>query len=419
MIQSEVLVCGKGIAGLEVARKLAQGGKQVTLVEPRRGRDAKSWYVLRDKLPQEMRQKVKSTQLNNLSSTEFVLFDGESIFDRYGVDLSGQIEGSWMIEQKNLETYLEESATSFGVNFITDKAVEIHNKSNPVVGLKSGDSVESDVVIDATGPQSHILRSSPDPLLSDDPFVMWIYGGRMTGEFNPKCMMFPLSRTTGRLSWVTPWSDTEADVLTADYCRLSEFPRRIPEFRNRHDLMVKIAQKNNLFTIKEKEQGMVGKIRLSPIQRPKYSDPIYAVGEAAGQACPNMAEGVPPALVLSDLLANRLLVNKNYTPAQYYDEWRTGKPSRIPYNLSSVLLYERVTTEDAGGNKELYKCIMSLPAEDQMRIMSERKIEIRDVVRSVLIRGLNPALVFRMTKLAVNYLNYKVGKYTSFLYGTQ
>ena len=422
---ADIAVVGAGVAGLRTASALAKNGASVHLLEASRARAAKTWFVLRSRLPPDVQAFLDTgdNESYHLTGTHFHYFhDGEPVLD-YGIDLDGQLEDGAMvmIDQGKLESYLHNQIQQSGVTLSIDRVTGIEPTAQAHLQMttRSGQLVSAETVIDASGPESAVSRLLiPEPAIADDPLLLWVYGARMRGEFDPRRMIFPLDRQTGKLSWVTPWSDSEADFVASDYCRLSEFKQKLPHFRDMFDKLILLCQKNEICNPQEVLQPIVGKIRVAPIKKPNGPDNLFQIGDAAGQACPNMAEGVTVSLNQADYLATELQRNPDYTSQQYHHDWRYGKAQEYPYDLAATLLVRRYLKDRAGSNLHMYQAILRAPPEQQMRVLRERKMRIEDVPYILMEAGVSPQIILECLSMSAMYVGQRVFTlYDSVLYG--
>ncbi len=239
MSRKELLVAGGGVSGLRVSASLAERGQGVALVEPNPDRDLRSWFLIKNRLPLDVQQVINKGEISTkgLTGLHFYIFDHEGdLIDHYGasLDREAHCDNYLMVDQSEIEQYLKRDAIKSGVRFVQDKVEEISSEGGCLKArLRDGQTIDTEAVIDATGPDSFISRHSltEGERLSDDAFALWVVGARMTGEFNPELMLYPLGMPVVRVSWIAPWSEHEADVLASDYCRISEFSQRLSEFK--------------------------------------------------------------------------------------------------------------------------------------------------------------------------------------------
>lgn len=404
-MSQEILVAGGGVAGLRTATSLMQhGAEHVTLVERQPQRAERTWFALKNRLPPDVITAVMGNNSSyQLTGTQFIFFNANGkVSNKISIDLADALEpgANLMIDQAMLETYLLSQARKAGVSIVHDSITTAAMSSQGFdVNLKEIGPIRANTVIDATGPHSVLQRELG--VLNDDPLVLWVYGGRMRGDFNPTQMLFPLTASTGKLSWITPWSANEADVVASDYCRLSEFQHKIPQFKRMFEDFIILCQKNGICNTQEMLQHIVGKIRVVPIKKPQHKEQIYAVGEAAGQACPNMAEGLTAALRQGDKLGAHIIFHNSPSPQNYHDQWYRDKKTReYPYPLALATLLKRVMREEAGGNSEIYRAVVNHGTpEDKLRWLTERSVRPKDIPYMILEAGLHPSIILQVVEL--------------------
>jgi 2-polyprenyl-6-methoxyphenol hydroxylase-like FAD-dependent oxidoreductase len=258
--------------------------------------------------------------------------------------------------------------------------------------------------------------------LTDDPQILWIHGFRVSGQFDENTMIVPLKdKSTGRVSWIAPWSKTEADVLASDYCRLSEYKDLLASgyLDDAYGKFSEMCTNLDLCKIQDRVQIIRGKIRVVPLKNSPNWPKLFAVGDAAGQACPNMAEGVTPAFANSTALAENLIQNPNYTSGEHYNNWRHGHDRVAPYELSAAFLIGRLLKDRAGGNAAIYEALANTNDPDRMlRILSERRLRVKDYPDLVKL-GLNKpeVLINALHNILLSQVVFKDPKYARMLYG--
>lgn len=385
----EVLVAGRGLAAHSFAAEFAARNPdaKIHLIghEPQQHG---SWFVLKDRLPTEIQRAVEDGEIGShrLKRIRFVIFDGDKVLSDItapGEDDVLPNDALLMINDRDTKAFLRNKAVSSPSVQIHKEAIQNAQTSADGIDIttQDGNVFSGEIAVDASGPRSLLQRGHDPALLTDDPWVLWIHGYRVTGEFDPDTMLFPLKdTTTGRISWITPWSEEVADVLASDYCRLSEYENKRAEFEQTYMALADLSQNNNICVINERHELITGKIRVVPIKRPDHASQIFAVGEAAGQACPNMAEAAPTAINQAAKLADMLSLNPDLTPQEYYDSWRTGEHAEYPYAVELAFLVNRLRYEQAGKNRLLYEGLADQGSPgDQYRLMRERKLELRDL----------------------------------------
>lgn len=427
--ERDILIEGRGLAGHNLATKLADNGWNV-LLSGQEYKTKRSWFVLKDRLPNETQEMITNGTIpsHNLDACRFVIVNSETseVIHDFSSKTSGKLNdhACVMIDDKATKNIFRERATSqSNVTEVASKVKTVKENGNGYkVVLNNGDKHVVSSVVDASGSASNVVRRLENSPLKDDALVFWIYGYKVTGEFDPKTMIFPLKdRESGRMSWISPWSSEVADVLAADYCRVSEFSNLIKNgtFQQTYDKFKYLSEGLGLCRIDAEQENIHGRIRVVPIKPNIERDGIYAVGDAAGQACPNMAEGVPPAIRNSNYLATRLNEDGEYSGSKHYKDWRHGPNKIEPFELSAVFLLDRLPLHQAGSNAKIYKSIAnSHDVEKMLRITSDRKLNLSDIPELIRLGVVEPELLTRAASVMIrSRFAFTSPKYQEVLYG--
>lgn len=429
-VERDVLIEGRGLSGYNLAANLAENGWNI-LLTGKEYKNPRSWFVLLNRLPERTRNLIKDGIIvsHPLDACRFIIVDSKT--DKVTADFISNTHNQLntfdcvMIDDKTTKQVFKNTALSHNNISTTQSSVSsiTEQGKNYQVTLESGEKHLVNKVVDASGSASKLLRRLTTNPLQDDALVYWIYGYRAKGTFDPNTMIFPLKdTTTGRMSWVTPWSTDTADILAADYCRVSEFSDRVKNghFREIYERFKQLCLDLNICTIDEELEKIYGRTRIVPLSTHYGGDGVYAVGDAAGQACPNMAEGVPPAILNSDYLANKLNENPDYRGQDYYRDWRFGRQKIEPYELSTSFLLARYPVEQAGQNTKIYQTIADMNDVNMaMNIMSERQISLKNLPTIIRILLEQPELVPRaISTLVRSKFAYILPRYRQILYGS-
>lgn len=426
-MSKEILIEGRGLAAHNLAHELGQNGWKV-LLTGRPFTTTRSWFVLGDRLPQEVREKVQNGEIkaHALQGCRFVIVNPEKGIAEHDftADTNNILDpfACMMIDYNGLKKYyLQRALNTSGVETVNSRVSRIERGKNDfVVDLEDGSRINVEKVVDASGTESRLLRRFIPEKLDDDTLVLWIYGYRTSGHFDPKVMVFPLKdNRTGRLSWIAPWSSTEADILASDYCRVKDYrlKKKSGYFEEIYENLRSMCNELGICRIEQNIEPVNGRIRVVPLNSaPPYD--MYAVGDAAGQACPNMAEGIFPALRNSTMLASKLNEDPDYSGRKYYYDWRYGDPAE-PYDLSASFLYKRFMTEGAAENAAVYEAIASCGDPTLMlRILTERKPRLGDIPELIKQGVINPNLFkIVISHLVRSRLIFTLPSYKNILYG--
>lgn len=425
----EILIEGRGLAGHNLANRLADNGSDV-LLSGKEYKVPRSWFVLTDRLPTQTQEKIRSGEIpsNTLDACRFVIIDPKTneVKDDFTSKSHGQFNdfACVVIDDRVTKAIFRDSAlshSSVSVNRSSVRRVSERGAGYEVL-FENGEKESFEKVVDASGSSSKLLRSLEDSPLADNPIVYWIYGWRVRGKFDKNTMVFPLKdKSTGRMSWISPWSDEVADILAADYCRVSDWKKTLESgyFQETYERLREMCVELGVCQVTEELERIYGRTRLVPIKQGIGSNGVFAVGDAAGQSCPNMAEGIPPALLNSDFLAVQLNQDPSYTGQQYYHDWRHGRQKIEPYELSASFLATRFFRNKAGGNASLYRTIANdSDMVKMMRLLRERKPSVGDV--PMLTRAFihDPAILPRIVSIMLkSKLVFRLPGYQSLLYG--
>lgn len=384
----EVIVAGKGLAAYNFSAEYAEKSPDATVhVLGQEYSSPRSWFALGSRMPSEAMNAIGRNEIktHELTGTRFAFFEGGSVASDVSIDLKGELpSGSClMIDDADLKRFYKEKLSAYSSVVLHEGGVVSARSNDGLIRVETsiGEQIEGQIAVDASGSFSELQRKHEPKLIDDDPMVVWIHGYRVEGEFDPNTMIFPLKDvSTGRLSWIAPWSDGVADVLASDYCRLSEYKQKTEELEETYSRFAQLSEDNNLCVIRDRGERITGKIRVVPIRRPGYEQRIFPVGDAAGQACPNMAEGITTALHQSRILADALHDNSSLTPQEYFNMWRKGETAEYPYNLQLSFLVNRLRHEQAGQNRAIYEAIVRHGStEDKLRLLTNRSIGVSDI----------------------------------------
>lgn len=426
---SEILIEGKGIAGYNLATKLADNGAGLLLSGAEYNK-SRSWFVLSDRLPQDLQSRVRSGEIpsHSLDAFRYILID----------PITGDIKQDFttrthdrlvnlacvMLDDNKTKALFKDLALSQSSISTTDSSVlTVSEKGHGYeVIFDSGEKETFEKVVDASGSRSKLLRSLKEDPLKDNAIVYWVYGRRVRGKFDPNTMIQAVNGiSTGRVSWIAPWSSEVADILAADYCRVSDWKKRLEsgEFQETYERFRQMCVDLGVCKIDEELETVYGRTRLVPVDKAYGGNGVFAVGDAAGQADPNFGEGVPPALLNTDFLAEQLNMNPEYTGSDYYRDWRHGRQKIEPYELSAAFLAARYPNFKSGHNAGLYRAIAEFgDLDEMMRIVRERKINISDVPDLTMAVLKDPSLAPKIiAPLIRSRVVFSLPRYKKILYG--
>jgi flavin-dependent dehydrogenase len=426
--ERDILIEGRGISGYNLAAKLSDGGWNV-LLSGREFKVPRSWFVLSDRLPEDTRELVKDGTIPSHPhrACRFIIVDSHTgdVKDDFTPQTRGKLDdfACLMIDDTATKGVFRDRAFSSGISVVPSSVKEVKaNGQGYNVLFENGDKHKVNKVVDASGTASNVLRRLESGNLRDDALVYWIYGWRVKGNFDSDTMIFPLKdKSSGRMSWIAPWSDEVADVLAADYCRVSEFYPSIKSghFQEVYERFRELCTSLNICRIDQEMEKVYGRTRIVPISKAYGGDGIFAVGDAAGQACPNMAEGVPPAILNSNYLATQLNQDPNYRGRDYYGDWRHGRQKIEPYELSTAFLLARLPEHEAGKNAGFYRAIANTrDVNRMMRVTAERRIRLSDLPELLRLGFAEPELLSRTASLLIrSRLAFTLPGFRKTLYG--
>lgn len=166
-------------------------------------------------------------------------------------------------------------------------------------------------------------------------------------------------------------------------------------------------------------KNIYGRVRIVPLDRNYGGNDVFAVGDAAGQACPNMVEGIPPAISNGNFLAEMLNRDPKYSGYKYYKDWRYGSHKAEPFEMSAAFVLERYPKYEAGSHAKIYKAIAnSGNVSKMMRLISERRIRINDIPDLIQLGLKEPEILANAAMLLIKTrFAFTLPSYNKILYG--
>jgi len=278
--KTDILVIGAGPAGLIAAKTATLKGSHVTVLEEH--------YDVG--IPRHCAGLVSEKGLKELGiypNDAFVQNTVSSATFHSPSGLSFKVEGkekkAYVIERSSFDKFLAKQAIGFGADMkLGFQAVTLLFRDNYVVGVsgKSGQKVLADVVIDAEGCSSKLIKThgliAPDSerLIPAIQFEL----DNVDLDSNNVDLFFGKKLAPDFFAWIIPTSENSARVgLASRKTRLSE------------TLLSFIQKHLNKYTISRKYGGVIYTGQPSKMT---YNNGLLVVGDAAGQTKPTTGGGV-------------------------------------------------------------------------------------------------------------------------------
>ncbi|MFB6216373.1 MAG: NAD(P)/FAD-dependent oxidoreductase [Candidatus Aenigmatarchaeota archaeon] len=306
----EVTIAGGGVAGLNLGRELERRGYETEVFErlPSDGHIEKSIFTLNELVEEE-----------GLEETIVNVMDTYRIVTTFDKDLEYSVDdlshGGCLIDYPSLLDELEERYTAEGGTISYSEGVESVESLDGSVEIETEKGrLESKHFVDATGPESNVLRNSG--FLDDDPFVIGMYGSEIIGEFNPDVHYNVFGEEVGKCSWVTPKDEDRADLIAGSYYRMED-EDMFEELENRFGFLYENLDELGIGRTEGLgEEMFMGFIRTSPV-RDIPQDNIHCLGEAAGHTSPYTGDALRPCFYYSNDLAESIDNDKDFDPSLF------------------------------------------------------------------------------------------------------
>lgn len=391
----DVIIAGGGVAGISTAIACAEQGMTVGLVERQKEgkRQEKSLFLNGDHFDPKLIEELE--QGGNIQTIPGIVLINADDRTRNWQKKGDQFRTCAVQHGPLINSLLRRVPANVDIieSPIISNSDDGISCSVTIRGNKFSDretTLSSKNLVDASGDFSHISRKhrtkNKHGLVVDDPIVMWMWGVRGHGKFNPDILYDPIGKDIGTVSWVTGFREDYGDIISAGYCRLSEVKLR--KYQPKLDSLIQFCRKNDLCDLRQIEYRLGGVIRSEPIALKDVlkSRRVWITGQAAGMADPLMAEALSPAYKLAKPLA-KSIANGN-TPDDFYKQWRYGEERMFNYPLMLAMLYRRIHLHSkgiVGGNSELYKLLIEHMSEDaQERALKSRSVSLRDIMHSII-----------------------------------
>jgi len=373
----DVVVVGAGIAGSAAADRLAELGFRVAVLEKRVTPPEKSLYVNGLHFDSPLRKSL-TLQGALVPLPEIAVVNADDPSRNWGRKENGGGNVTFALFHQPIVQSLQEK---WGDNVEKINITACRSEEYPgkvVVALSNDSELTCSYLVDATGCSSLVSRRhsvlESGVMLEDDPIVMWVRGVRVYGEFQPGILFIPIGRNVG-LGWVMPYSSSYGDIMTSDFCRMSELNPQLHQqiFEN----CLNYCEDKGICHVRGIEDRLVGFVRCEPISKKVAgcTRRVYPIGEAAGMGSPFEAEVVPAALNWGRKLGDALALG--VSPSDFHRLWRQ-KEQMFPYDLELAMLTKRMQREargDYGSNAPIYKALLSyLPEDAQNQVLTTRRI---------------------------------------------
>lgn len=410
----DVIVVGGGITGLSCARALGKAGIETAVVEKQTSAGLKSLFVQGKVLQRHGLLEpllANDGALSPVNGLYIESADTGQVISRPGFINSQPEQNYYAVEHPPLVAHLRQEVqkASSVTLLIGETASQVEEFDHEVaLTLASGEKLRANYLVDASGEaffNRKIKGKNREFLIDDDPVVLWIFGHRAYGEFDKDNLLDPIGRDIGRGSWILPYSENEADVIAADYCRLSQIDTE--RQASMYQKFREYVTARRMCCVKSEETLINGFIRLEPVsaQHALGTRRIFSLGAAAGMGSPLMGEVIPPCLEWGASLSEML--KRNATPWEFYRTWRFLNPS-FPYEKEMAMLKLRLRNPLAGTNFPVYKTVLRwLPEEAQREVLLRRKIPKQYRLLFFLAALTSPDFVSYLPRFFCEYLRIK------------
>lgn len=383
----DVVVVGNGIAGAAAAKRLGERGLRVAIVDPRPSIPEKSLFVNAGHLARTPGLlESLSVQGALISVPNFRLINIDDEARSAAIDPTEGNGMTYGVYHEPLVRFFREGFDSQLVTQIQARVVDSKETDDHIdLQIRDGEQIKTITaryVVDATGSYSsfsrkHVIEGQKDHLLNDDPLVLWVRGFRAKGKFKQGSLIDPVGRDTG-LAWVLPYSETEADIVSSDLCRISELdPVRQREMIEN---LRRICLDRGICEIEQIGEPIVGFIRAEPVpvSAAKRTKRVFLVGDAAGMGSPLMNEVIPAAIKWGTEVGDAIA--DGATPRQFFRRWRRQE-QMFPYDTELAMIRRRLRHEGRGqygSNAPIYQTIINfLPSEAQQEILTTRRLSLQ------------------------------------------
>ncbi|MCP8305789.1 MAG: NAD(P)/FAD-dependent oxidoreductase [archaeon] len=334
----DVIVVGAGPAGASVARRVAESGFDVLIIDRKReighpiqcGELVPAIEEFSKILPKAERAKrlfnLPQWVISNNCSRGAVLSPSKKIYEfKFNSNI---------IDRSRFDKWFVMNATKAGAELWTFcNVIGARNGGKEVLVKKGAKTLrlETDVLVAADGPSSKMTRDVG--LGSNDPRNLGVTIECLMGgvEVDPDVVevYFSNEYAPGGYAWIIPKGEGMANVGLGIRTSFSEKGVSVKGYLNRfidkHPIASKKLRKGAILST------MGGLVPLGGPLPKTYSDNVIVVGDAAGQVMPTNGGGIPTAVICGDI-GGEVIVSK-----------LKGK--------SSLVLYEEVWRKEVG--KEL------------------------------------------------------------------
>ncbi len=380
----DVVVVGNGIAGAAAAKRLGERGLRVAIVDPRPSIPEKSLFINAEQLESTPGLlESLSAQGSLISVPNFRLINIDDNSKSATIDPTEESARTYGVYHRPLVTFFRagfdpEYVTQMQARVVASKETQDHID----LQIRDGEQIKTisaKYVVDATGSYSsfsrkHLIEGQKEALLNDDPLVLWVRGFRVKGKFEPGALLDPIGKDIG-LAWILPYSETEADIVSSDLCRISELnPQRQQEMVEN---LKRICVERGICTIEEITAPIVGFIRAEPIpaSAAKRTKRVFVIGDAAGMGSPLVNEVIPAAIKWGTEVGDAIA--DGVAPRQFFRRWRK-REQMFPYDTELGMVRRRLRHRargEYGSNAPIYQTIIDyLPPVAQQEMLTTRRI---------------------------------------------
>ncbi len=377
----DAIVVGAGPAGSSVARKAAEQGVNVLIIDRKRdigypiqcGELVPTVEEFPNILPRAKRAEklfnLPKWVISNTCSRVAVIGPSKKIHEfNFGQNI---------LDRSRFDKWLVMNATKAGAELWTCcNAIKVESDGREVLAKKEGKilRLKTNVLVAADGPSSNMAKNlglgSSDP--KDLIVTMEYFMGGVDIDANLTEVYFGKEYAPGGYAWIIPKGEGMANVGLGIRTSFSErgvsLKDYLDKFINKHPIASKKFQKK---VILSRTGGLVPVG--GPIEK-TYSENAIVVGDAAGQVMATNGGGIPPAVICGDIggeaIAQKL---RGENDLSFYEkEWKsevgkeldTGVKIRkiVDIALRSDKFAERILEIFEGKIvREMILCRLSIP----------------------------------------------------------
>ena len=323
----DVAIIGAGPAGSNCAYNLAQKGINASLFDSSHPREKPCGGMLGSSLKEYFSILENCSILHSEISSIQIISPSQV---KWAIDISrNKLLG---FSRLKFDQYLLDKAISKGINFISEKIVNIEKKPSSWKILTQEHSYMAKFIVGADGVNSLVRKSLVGPLNKND--LGACFGYNFEGIQTKDLIMKFLPNSAGYI-WVVPRGDhTNIGGGTADISRFRELKRMVSTFaKTWYPRLKQISE----------WAALIPNIK-DPKTFSTTAGPNWAlIGDAAGHVDPITGSGISFAMLDGELVADAIY-NGNFS--QYYKQWyeNYGKDLILKVRMSE-LIYKRPMLE--------------------------------------------------------------------------